>query len=67
MTFLCNKIIVAKSKEFKTGCNLAESSQEGYGSKMTVLPILMMNTGASRSRGLILINLSREGCMRSTQ
>jgi hypothetical protein len=27
------QIIVAKSKEVKTGCNLAESSKEGYGSK----------------------------------
>jgi hypothetical protein len=30
---LCKKIIVAKSKEVKTGCNLAEYSKEGYGSK----------------------------------
>jgi hypothetical protein len=27
------KIIVVKSKEVKTGSNLAESSKEGYGSK----------------------------------
>jgi hypothetical protein len=26
----------------KTGCNLAESSKEGYGSKRVVLPIMMM-------------------------
>jgi hypothetical protein len=31
-----------KSKEVKTGCNLVESSKEGYGSKMAVLPITMM-------------------------
>jgi hypothetical protein len=30
MTLLCKKINVAKSKEVKTGCNLAESSKEGY-------------------------------------
>jgi hypothetical protein len=29
----CKNIIVAKSKEMKTGSNLAESSKEGYGSK----------------------------------
>jgi hypothetical protein len=27
------KIIVVESKEVKTGCNVAESSKEGYGSK----------------------------------
>jgi hypothetical protein len=32
-TLLCKKSIVAKSKELKTGCNLAESSKDGYGSK----------------------------------
>jgi hypothetical protein len=26
----------------KTGCDLAESSKEGYGSKMAVLPMTMM-------------------------
>jgi hypothetical protein len=26
----------------KTGCNLAESSKEGYGSKWAVLPMMMM-------------------------
>jgi hypothetical protein len=30
---LQKKIIVAESKEVKTGCNLAESSREGCGSK----------------------------------
>jgi hypothetical protein len=33
MTLLCKKIIVAKSGELKTECNLAEFSKEGYGSK----------------------------------
>jgi hypothetical protein len=28
-TLLCKRITVAKSKEMKTGCNLAESSNEG--------------------------------------
>jgi hypothetical protein len=32
-TLACKKVIVAKSKEVKIGCNLAESSEEGYGSK----------------------------------
>jgi hypothetical protein len=26
----------------KTGCNLAESSKEGYGSKRAILPMMMM-------------------------
>jgi hypothetical protein len=41
-------MIVAKSKEVKTGCsnsqewtNLAEASKEGYGSKRAVLPMMM--------------------------
>jgi hypothetical protein len=34
---------VTKSKEEKTGCNLAESSKEGYGKKKgAVLPMMMM-------------------------
>jgi hypothetical protein len=41
-TLLCKKIIVTKSKEVKTGCNRAESSTEGCGSKRTVLPMMMM-------------------------
>jgi hypothetical protein len=41
-TLLCKKIIVAKSKEVKTGCNLAETSKEG--SESAVLS-MMMNTG----------------------
>jgi hypothetical protein len=34
------KVIVTKSKEGKIGCNLAESSKEGCGSKMAVLPMM---------------------------
>jgi hypothetical protein len=41
-TLLCKQIIVAKSKEVKTGCNLAESSRQGYGSKSAGLPMMMM-------------------------
>jgi hypothetical protein len=41
-TVLCT-ITVAKSKEVKIGCNLTESSKEGYGSKRAVLPMMMMN------------------------
>jgi hypothetical protein len=36
------KYIIAKSRKVKTGCNLAESSKEGYGSKRAVLPVIMM-------------------------
>jgi hypothetical protein len=32
-------MIVAKSKEKKTGCNLAESSKEGHGSSRAVWPM----------------------------
>jgi hypothetical protein len=40
---LCKKkIIAAKSKEVKSGCNLVESSKEGYGSKRAILPTTMM-------------------------
>jgi hypothetical protein len=42
LTLLCKKITVAKSKEVKTGYNLAESSKKGYGSKRAVLPLMMM-------------------------
>jgi hypothetical protein len=42
MNLLCKNIIAAKSKKVKPGCNLAESSEEGYGSKRAVLPIMMM-------------------------
>jgi hypothetical protein len=34
--------IVPKSKEAETGCNLAESSKEAYGSKRAVLPMMLM-------------------------
>jgi hypothetical protein len=36
------KISVAKSKEVKTGCNLAEFSEEGYGSKRAAFPMMTM-------------------------
>jgi hypothetical protein len=39
---LQKEITVAKSKEVKTGCNLAESCREGYGSKRTVLLMMVM-------------------------
>jgi hypothetical protein len=41
-TLLCKKIIVAKPKEVKTGCNPTESSREAYGSKRTGLPKLLL-------------------------
>jgi hypothetical protein len=33
MTLLCIKLTVARSKEVKTGCSLAESSKKGRSSK----------------------------------
>jgi hypothetical protein len=39
---LCETIIVANSKEVKTGPNLADSSEEGCGSKRAVLPMMLM-------------------------
>jgi hypothetical protein len=42
MILLCKIITVAKSKEEKTGCNLEESSMEGYGSKRAVLPVVVV-------------------------
>jgi hypothetical protein len=41
-TLLCKRIIVAKSKEMKTGCNLAESPKGDYGSARAVLPMMVM-------------------------
>jgi hypothetical protein len=38
---LCKNIIVAKSKEAKTRCNLAESSKEDHGSHRAVLSMMM--------------------------
>jgi hypothetical protein len=32
-TLLCKQIIVTKSKEVKTGANVAEFSKEGHGSQ----------------------------------
>jgi hypothetical protein len=43
-TLLREKIIVAISKEVKTGLNMAESCKEGYGSKRAVLPMMLMTT-----------------------
>jgi hypothetical protein len=42
---LCERITLAKSKDVKTGCTLADSSKEGYGSKRAVLPVMMMMIG----------------------
>jgi hypothetical protein len=40
--FLCKKFSVAKSKEVKTGSNMAEFSKERYGSNRAVLPTIMI-------------------------
>jgi hypothetical protein len=37
----CKADHFAKSEEMKTGCNVAESSQENSGSKTALLPMLM--------------------------
>jgi hypothetical protein len=39
---LSRKIVVTKSREVKTGCNLAETSKAGYGSKRVILPMMMI-------------------------
>jgi hypothetical protein len=39
---LCKNITVAKPKKVKRESNLAEFSEEGYGSKSAVLPMMMM-------------------------
>jgi uncharacterized membrane protein YedE/YeeE len=39
---LCKNTVVTKSKGVKLGSNLAEPSKEGCGSKMAVLPMLVM-------------------------
>jgi hypothetical protein len=39
---LQKKIVVAKFKEVKIGSNLAESSKGGHGSKLAVLPMMIM-------------------------
>lgn len=41
-TMLFNIITIMKSEKVKTGCNLAASSKEGYGSKVAVLSMMMM-------------------------
>jgi hypothetical protein len=40
MSLLCKKNIALKSSEVRTGLNLAESINEGYGSKRAVLPMM---------------------------
>jgi hypothetical protein len=46
-TLLCKKITVPKSKGVTTGCNVTESSKEGYGSKRAVLPMMMKNSSSN--------------------
>jgi hypothetical protein len=43
-TLLCKRIIVAKSKEVKTGSYLSESFKKGYGSNSAVLPMMLLLT-----------------------
>jgi hypothetical protein len=56
MTLPCKEIIVAKFKEVKTGCNLAKSSKEGYGSKRAVLPIMMIKRITCKGKVIPLLN-----------
>jgi hypothetical protein len=41
-TLLCKRITVVKSKEVKTGYNLAEASKEDCDSNKAALPMMMM-------------------------
>jgi hypothetical protein len=45
-TLMCKQIIVAASKELKTGCNLVESSKRDCGSKRIPSQMMMMMTMA---------------------
>jgi hypothetical protein len=45
---LCRNIIDGNPKKVKTGCNLAESSKEGYGSKRAVLPMMVFINGKQK-------------------
>jgi hypothetical protein len=47
---LKKKIIVAKSKEMKNWCHLAESSKEGFGSRRVVFPMMVMMLSQHISR-----------------
>jgi hypothetical protein len=49
-TLLC-KNIVTKSEEVKPGYDLAESSKESYGSRSSVLPMMMMMNRATKKLG----------------
>jgi hypothetical protein len=42
-TLLCKKSIVVKSKDVKTGCTLANPSEESYGLKRGILPMMMIS------------------------
>jgi hypothetical protein len=53
--------MVAKSKEVKTICNLAEPSKEDHGSKRVVL-LLMIMTGGVRIMKLVNIQLFTVPC-----
>jgi hypothetical protein len=52
MTLVFKKIIAVKSKEMRTGLNLAKSSKEGYRSRSVVLPMMISDgtDAASTSR-----------------
>jgi hypothetical protein len=59
-TLLCKEIIVAKSKETNTGCNVAESSEEGYSSKRVVLTVTVV---VVICREIVVIDLPRATSM----
>jgi hypothetical protein len=42
-TLLFKRIIATKYKEVKSGFILAQSSKEGYGSRGTVFPMMLIN------------------------
>jgi hypothetical protein len=51
-TLLCKKDTVAKSKEVKTRCNLAEYSEESCGSETAVSPMVMNMATSHLKTGL---------------
>jgi hypothetical protein len=66
INLLCKRITVAKSREVNTGWNLAESSNEDYGSKRAVLPMMMMMMTMIIWTGNKIIRLNKENTIITT-
>jgi hypothetical protein len=54
MTLPCKKNIIMKSREMKTGCNLAESYKEGHGSKGAVSTMTISSSDYIVSEGRMI-------------